>query len=584
MNVMKNISLVCCFLAVCMFGCTQEQCNISCELDAVAGISAIAYSYEEEAVYHQETQSWICPVKDPYALSNFKMAYDNLLTGKSAIAISSEEAIKLSELKIEATHYYLKIYPKNEEELSELESMSDIHLSYIPFDYVQLPQSITENWNAGEQGKRYGETPRYDVVYNDVMSTQGYVGVVTYSMPIIYAIWPCTVALPTSLDYELVYEVYWPDVHSVVTRNADTGEDDIMAVLEKEALRLAGAADVVATRANVDWESATARGYCYHFDNFLNKKVPVAGLKIRFQLGTKVWDTYTEEDGMYWIGKLIPANATLSMIFENTGWKITYQGQLSPIVTTWGTHAALYQHEFCPLSSHPEFETHRAVYFYKKASHSLSRGNSIRIEVSSQENSSINGSFNYLSKNNQYILIYYNNQTRHNLLLGTVFHELGHNSMYTSKGRSDFMDTDDIIIESWARFTGWYMPNLYYASLGYKLPEQTTPGASVGVDAQSWHGLSNGGKYAPLFIDLMDDFNQRDYYRKNKLGYYTYCHGYPDDDVKNVPANIIQSLAFNSQNMQDFITEANKYIGVYYMRSVFDRYFYNAYSVYWWNI
>lgn len=583
---MKNTLLFVFVLCAMLLGCTQEGFVAIEETkkSAVSADYAEAVLYQN-AVYHAASQSWIYPIKDPYSLDNVKQAYENLLTGKSFFSIAEEVVSELEHLSLEATHYYLKIYPRNEEELSELEDkQGTVYVSHIPFDYVQVPQSVSEDWGVPQQEVENPEV-RYTVTYTDVRSTQDEdLREVTYDMPIIYAIWPCSVMLPEHMDYEILYEVYWPTRQIewlVETRSVDTKSADAVDLLEREALRLADVG-LNQTRSGNEWTSASPFGTCLHLDNFLGEKVPLVGLKIRFQLGTRVWETYTQNDGSYAINELVPAEASMSMVFESgEGWKITAEGSLSPRVITWGLHADVRGREFCPVSSMPIFETHRAVQFYKSSANSLNRGGAIRIEVSTQKHESYLGVFYSSSSSDPYIVIYNSDRDNHNRLLCTVFHELGHNSMYSYKGYKKMSKTDDLICEGWGSFAGWFVDELYYKSLGYGESVTSRPGGSVGDDRQSWHGLDSRSMYSPLFIDLMDNCNQRSYYMSKWQNYY--YHGYPDDNIQNVPVGVIQSIAFVAQDREDFIREVNKYTFKYYTKEMLEAYLYNAYVLYWYN-
>ena len=92
-----------------------------------------------------ETQSWIRPQNDPYRLENFQQAYDNIVSGESKIVRASDEfaasarsvrkefsATAKTQLKLKATHYALKIFPKTEEEQRSLELDEQIKIAYRP--------------------------------------------------------------------------------------------------------------------------------------------------------------------------------------------------------------------------------------------------------------------------------------------------------------------------------------------------------------------------------------------------------------------------------------------------------------------
>lgn len=99
----------------------------------------------EEVIYHEGAKLYMVPQNDPYTLANFQIAYDNLSSGETTQILTRSQTDELSEKKqLEATHYALKVFPKNETEQWEIELMEDIKVSYIPFNYMQLPEDSRE--------------------------------------------------------------------------------------------------------------------------------------------------------------------------------------------------------------------------------------------------------------------------------------------------------------------------------------------------------------------------------------------------------------------------------------------------------
>ena len=89
------------------------------------------------------------------------------------------------------------------------------------------------------------------------------------------------------------------------------------------------------------------------------------------------------------------------------------------------------------------------------------------------------------------------------VIYSTTIHEIAHTSHKKLIG--NWIGTDDIIIESWAEAVEWHLTKLEYNSLGemgYDIPE-----TSLHRDnKQRW--IDFGKNYTPIFIDLVDDFNQ----------------------------------------------------------------------------
>ena len=78
----------------------------------------------ENAVFNEGAQAWMVPQKDPYTLENFQRAYDNLLSGNTTQPLTRSEVASFANAEpLQATHYCLKIYPKDEHEQWQVERM-----------------------------------------------------------------------------------------------------------------------------------------------------------------------------------------------------------------------------------------------------------------------------------------------------------------------------------------------------------------------------------------------------------------------------------------------------------------------------
>lgn len=70
-----------------------------------------------------------------------------------------------------------------------------------------------------------------------------------------------------------------------------------------------------------------------------------------------------------------------------------------------------------------------------------------------------------------------------------------------------------------------------------------------------------GWEYSPVFIDLIDDFNQRKYYKA-----YAFTHNgtdrsgnYPEDYISGVPIAEIERMVFASRTLDSFKTKLKQY-------------------------
>ena len=105
----------------------------------------------------------------------------------------------------------------------------------------------------------------------------------------------------------------------------------------------------------------------------------------------------------------------------------------------------------------------------------------------------------------------------------TTCHEFGHAAHYTN-ATSTYKNSEERVIESWARFVQYILTRQEYVEMNAldSLYEKDTVGINNDVimikpDIEyNFQAVSVSSEtvYTPLFIDLNDDYNQRDYYRE----------------------------------------------------------------------
>lgn len=162
-------------------------------------------------------------------------------------------------------------------------------------------------------------------------------------------------------------------------------------------------------------------------------------------------------------------------------------------------------------------------------------------------------------------------------IFSTTVHELGHINHAVNSGRyTEAFSSESIIIESWAVAVENLLTSLEYASYGYTFfkteslpyfggppgPEgQPTMRNFVvphGLNYQAWPYISGDRKrpYSPIFIDLIDDENQRDYYyglgvKNNWQGIYVDLYKkIPNDNIKNFTLGELQNLLKTTNTLE----------------------------------
>ena len=438
-----------------------------------------------------ETQSWIRPQNDPYRLENFQQAYDNIVSGESKIVRASDEfaasarsvrkefsATAKTQLKLKATHYALKIFPKTEEEQRSLELDEQIKIAYTPFNYTSLPDEATQSLVFSKSRTQFCE--------------------------------------------------------------------------EDEERHLPG---------------GFPRGKVLCYDTHLKRYVPLENLKIRFTLGSNIEEVYTDKTGYYAINnKLIDNQATVSFVFQHEKWTIVKGseegGRIEEIKGIYGELRSGKDLNFNINSSSapdPRYEIHRAVNFYHYGEHdfiiSTFVNNRISIVALAVDPGGWQGRFNYWPTSvgrMPFIQVGNCNRNNHPRLIGTTLHELGHYCQFHLRGGtfSAYDGTWNILLESYASYAGWHMGEAYYLNQGWK---KTSLNSDItGQARQEWdYQNTTNNYYTPLFVDLVDDYNQG-------VGYPSRCY----DQIK-MPQFVVNLFgAYRTWN--DFESALRKYTGSYF--------------------
>lgn len=367
--------------------------------------------------------------------------------------------------------------------------------------------------------------------------------------------------------YEIDYEVFLPN-YAAKTRSS-TLSTTAMQVLEAEAISLA-----LGTSAQI---SPTTKGpigqrsgNISNNDRFLNTKVPLANLKQRFQLGSNIWDVYTNSSGTFYIPGGVPLDASYSHLFLHENWKLTWENSTTPFMTTWGTIRECWGSkatiDMQPVGGLGTYEMHPAVNYYYHGPHAVSTWHyesGIRIEaIPAVSVDNYLGAFYYPRSSNAFIKIFQTTQRQNNHLIGTILHELGHFTQYGERsGYSGYSAVHKLLREPYAEYVGWYVGEHYYANMGY------TPLANdylTGCNPQGWQRTnSSTAYYSPLFVDLVDDYNQGASSNSS----------YNNDKIKGVPYYIIKEVAANCTDWNSVKAKLRANAGAYYSLTDINNFF-----------
>lgn len=104
-----------------------------------------------------------------------------------------------------------------------------------------------------------------------------------------------------------------------------------------------------------------------------------------------------------------------------------------------------------------------------------------------------------------------------NRIFGTTIHELAHSSHNAlMQSLLDFLQVDEIIVESWAEAVEWHINNVEYDDLNYVDYglESRNNWSTVVSGKNYWcehkqYWAAGGGNYTPLFVDMVDNYDQK---------------------------------------------------------------------------
>lgn len=570
---LKTLLVLSCTLLLGLGGCTTDYMNDDPQvLEPTDETVEPKTRSLENAVFNEGAQAWMVPQKDPYTLENFQQAYDNLLSGNTTQPLTRSEVTSFANAEpLKATHYRLKIYPKTEAEEWKIERMEDVKVAYIPFDYVQLTKAESEKVVATTRAQTatYPDNNPYSVTYEDMETNDGPAAPVTFILPVLYVVWPCDKPLPEDMDYEIECGVFIPPYDSGQTRStASTLSETLLQRLESEAISLALDIPVRPTTRASRTASRTLRGRVSNYDNYIKKRIPLVNLKQRFQLGSNIWEVFTQIDGTFSITAPIPDEAIYSHVFLHSRWKITSETSTSPTVSEWDEVG--YKYNWPTSDSFLDmapgyggyYDIQACIGYYYAGLHGIQtwyHEGGLRLIESTKINDSANASFHYNYKNELYIIAYSNNLSNQSLYKGSFFHEIGHFIQYGERGGyNGYRAVHQLIRESFASYIGWYIGERFYINAGYS--KRLGSEDITGQARQHWTQYSNSSTkyYSPLFVDMVDNYNQ--YYDDER------CN---NDPIQDVPyTTIIRRISNECTTWSSVKKVLQEYVGAAYPQRV----------------
>ena len=409
-------------------------------------------------------------LQDPYRLSNMQQAYANI-TGSKAL--------------LQPTHRYMRFLPKTEDEYDALK-YSGLELFDFPLHY-----------EIAQPGSQYHDPslPAEAITWR-------------------YAVIPMGQVFPESIEHELLYEVFIPD------HDADGSKSGLLERLEIEAMRITGHTDELIDTDGVKGISWNPSGTVSVWDDALNRYIPLHGVKVRANFTTRAKWEYTDSEGYYRLPSfLFKVNYTI--IWERADYDIR-DGRFGQAKFNGPNQKSGWSPNIGSGKQLMFASIHRAAYkmFYGNnlgiTNPKLIAGKSTKIACIDEHGDDLgeyDGNVNALgifttikiwskTSGGSYHKTYD--------IFKTTAHELGHQSHARLLNNVQYVQVSKYVRESWADAVMWAITKNEYETWSIKLGYPARYYEYDRTNHFLWPHVIYP-EYTPIFIDLMDAYNQGDY-------------------------------------------------------------------------
>lgn len=451
------------------------------------------------------------------------------------IGLIANELIDISPYDLKPTHYYIKLMPKDSLQHEWATEDHGIFFRPIPFDHI-----VTGS------GTLSASSPNL------------------FSIPM-YGLLPINETMQVRSDYEILATLYIPQLLTEELA-ADLGTPYLSRqfadVLLDQALYRSGARTYEELVGEKVWRP---RGQVQVYDTFLQEYVGVPNVRVHIVSHGRDVCVTTDVNGDFFlptwerdfkgtINYFVDWSGPDYKIFDRYNEELTHEKELAyyqsedlttplylyikdgPQYCIATIARALYYHYYSDLNIWERMTDfrHDNYRFQIRYNHCYNPDKKGKFEWPIDKHITLWG----VKKDGGWV--------ESDELLSTTFHELGHSTMWyrAEKAGYHYDKNHKIIRESWANFIGWYMTKAVYGSYGCRLSQQIslldkTQGCRIVFDIPNLYNKQNmtiethktdsyWKNYTPLFIDLIDDSNQKEYFRLRPV----VSEGtYPDDRV-----------------------------------------------------
>ncbi len=476
---------------------------------------------------------------NPYSVSNMDSALQELID-------TGEFECDYNHFNVRATHKYIRFEPQDTLQYDELNDDSTL----ILFDYP-LDRRITK-------GGTYYRDPNVPEVQPNYQ-------------------WCCVEynkTLPSNIPYTNLSDLYLPEQDPELAQYENTDFDGCVFLLVTQAMKrtnnfdtlnddgnqTSGGSDPTAKkkisfRPPPKW---SPKGTIRIYDDVLNQKIGLDGVRVRANRWFETRATLTNSNGFFEIGKHFNHPVDYSIKWERPDFHIRsgtfgqdyfngphQKGDWNMDLekgtnSSWGI-SWVYGH------------VHRAAVIYHYGDIDGARRpkeNNLRFWIydkNSPEKTSADAGFEKVR-----MWRFRNNWNAYNAaeLFSIACHEMAHLTHRNAMtGSITFLSVHNRIVESYSDCIEWLMVAKEYRGRGlpnFATPNYTTYGYTPIYRAHQSYNLDLGKDYTPVFIDLIDDFNQSTQSWGGNL-----C----EDDVTGFEMKEIEKRLKNIQSFANFITQ-----------------------------
>lgn len=458
------------------------------------------FSEKEPTVLQDDSREQVVlgkKLNNPYSVTNMQLAKGSL----------SSKGIYITE-DIKTSHLYIRFIPGTQEEYDMLIKDDNLDLYYTPLDYKIL---------SGGSSFRDPDLP------------EGQPNALYCSVPV-------DQDLP-DIKYEILEELYIPETSENSSRSSDN-----LTLLEDESFLLTGNANDSNRSSRSRWSPS---GRITLYDPVSDENIGVPYVKVKARNWFKTRRDYTDFNGYFKTGSF-RGDVCYSIVWESSN--ATIDVRTDSYGQAWyngpNQKKSAWNKNFSSGSSYFYAKNLRAAMLAYQVMKSYRSDPIGRISICSNYGEKVPGKYpsncaGYYKDRKIYTYSKYSNgnNIRYTSNLINIAHEMGH-------AMQDHMnkDHDEVALkikEAYAVFIGYLTMRKYQNidEFDYEMYNVTT--------RQSRKYREQDNPYIPLFVDLVDDYNQ---YSEDQSCYV--------DEVKNYDIKSLVNIAGDKsvKTMNDFAT------------------------------